>query len=346
MTSGKPVLVNARVLRVPSNGQKRVAQEIISRLAKVDLIAPRRLPPSGLSGHFWEQCVLPPLALGRRLWSPSTSGPVGHPNHIVTVHDIAFVDGPEWFSRTFAVLYDRLTRTLVRTSRHIVAVSEFSRCRLIEHYRAREDRVTTIHSGPARAFFRRSQTEIDEVLHRLGLNGIPFIIAFLGSDPRKNAPRIMAAWGNIAKRFPEARLVTFGRISNRSVFATQGVIEQDRSIIHAGPISDDDLACLYSAGLGLVFPSLYEGFGLPVVEAASCGCRIVTANGSSLPEVAPPDALLVDSKSIDEIGQAMNRLLATADTEPAKVMRIEAMRKFNWDNAARGYEALFNAKFS
>lgn len=341
-----PLLANARVLAVPSNGQKRVAEEILRRLDGVDLATPGAGSASGIRGHAWEQLVLPRLARGRNLWSPSTTGPVRHPRHVVTVHDIAFVDSPEWFSRSFATLYDLVTRQLVRHARHMVAVSDFTRRRLIEHYRADPARVTTIYSGANTNFRRMSPEAVTEARARLGLPEAPYLVAFLGHDPRKNLARVVEAWRGVSARHPEARLVTFGRSSNAKVFAAAEIGAPPPSVLHVGPVSDADLACLYAGSAGLVFPSLYEGFGLPVIEAAACGAPVLTSNLTALPEVAPHDAILVDPLSVAEIAAGMERLLGAPADEAAAAARAASVARFDWDVAAAAHADLFRRVFA
>lgn len=341
-----PVLVNARVLAVPSNGQKRVAEEILRRLDGVETAAPAGAVASGIRGHGWEQLALPRIARGRNLWSPSTTGPVRHPRQVVTVHDIAFVDNPEWFSRSFARLYDLVVGQLVRHARHMIAVSEFTRGRLIAHYRADPDRVTTIHSGSTASFHRMPAEAVAEARRRLGVPDAPYLVAFLGHDPRKNLARVIEAWARVSARHPDARLVTFGRSSNAKVFAAAKLAAPPVSVLHVGPVSDADLACLYAGSAGLVFPSLYEGFGLPVIEAASCGARVLTSGVTALPEVSPVDAVLVDPLSVDEIAAGMERLLGAADTEVAMAARVASVARFDWDEAAARHAALFGRVFA
>ncbi|PWR21543.1 glycosyltransferase family 4 protein [Zavarzinia compransoris] len=342
--SSTSILVNARVLGVPSNGQKRVAQEIINRLSDIELARP--ISASGARGHLWEQVTLPLRAKGRRLWSPSTSGPICHPNHIVTVHDIAFVDGPQWFSSSFARLYDFIVARHVSRASHIVVVSNFTRGRLIEHYGARPDRVTTISSGVTKQFHRRTNEAVHEAQMRLGIPACAYLVAFLGSDPRKNTGSIIRAWQAVSNLQPEAKLVTFGQASNLRVFSNVRIRTEDPTIINVGPISDDDLACLYSGAAGFVFPSLYEGFGLPVIEATACGCRVITSNVTSLPEVSPPDALLIDPSNNGELADAMVQVLGVEDTPLARQSRIAFSARFDWDLAATRYQQVFREYFS
>ena len=338
--------MNGRVLLVPSNGQGRVAAEINRRL-NLTIIAPRPDMASGIRGHIWEQTVLPLRLHGAPLWSPSTSAPIAYRNQIVTVHDIGFVDAPQFFAPRFAATYSFIVRRVAKTARHIVTVSDFSRRRLLEEYGLSEDRVTTIHPGIAEAFSPQPHAAIEAVLARHGLSSVPYLIAFAGADPRKNTNGVLAAWASLADRRGGARLVLFGRASNASVFGASQAAVAETDVIRVGSVPDAELASLFSGSRGLVFPSLYEGFGLPVVEAAACGAPIVTSTVTSLPEVAPAGALLVDPVNTGEIAEAMATLLDTQPNAIDRARSADAMRRrFSWDAGAKAYRALFAATFA
>ena len=336
-----PVHMNARVLAVMSNGQRRVAYEIGTRLGLAQIVPPG-FATSGIKGHLWEQFVLPLRARRQLLWSPSTSAPVLLRRQVVTIHDIAFVDVPQFFSPSFARLYQRLTAAVVGRAAHIVAVSNFTRDRLIQHYRLDPDRVTCIHCASSDAFFERPTAEVDRVLAAYGLQGVPYVVGFLGNDPRKNAGRLIDAWRAVNEHGIAGKLVLFGRVSNPRVFSGGGSIQAHDSIVLAGAVSDEDLACLFTGSRAFVFPSLYEGFGLPVVEAARCGARIVSSSFTSLPEVSPPGSVLVDPYQVDQIAAAIRQMLAEPDNEAARAARIAASRIFDWAVAASRYQALFS----
>ena len=340
------MVMNGRVLLLMSNGQRRVASEIGRRLELTE-VRPSQRFASGLAGHLWEQVMLAMRVARRPLWSPSTSAPIAIGRQVVTIHDIAFVDVPQYFSPTFARLYRVLTALTVRRARHIVAVSDFTRHRLIDHYRLDPRRVTTIHSGVADAFHARPDHEIAAARAALGLPAdVPYLMAFYGNDPRKNSDRLLAAWRLLrAQGQPAARLVLFGRASNPRVFAAADRVEQDPSVVLAGDVPDDRLAALFSGAQACVFPSLYAGFGLPVVEAARCGARIITSTVTSLPEVSPADALLLDPHDVQAIAAAMARMLAQGDQPAARDERIRAAARFDWDEAAARYAALFERIF-
>jgi glycosyltransferase involved in cell wall biosynthesis len=335
------VIMNGRVLLVPANGQGRVAAELNRRLG-LPVVAPPAALASGPKGHLWEQTVLPLLARGRLLWSPSTSGPILYRRQIVTVHDIGFVDVPQYFSKRFADTYDFIVGRLARTAAHIITVSEFSRQRLIEHYGVTAERCSVIYPGISEAFSLPEPSAIAAVRERYGLGDHPYLVAFAGVDPRKNVKGILAAWARLPVEHREARLVVFGRVSNPRVFGATGVPLDAPGIVAVGGVSDSDLAALYAGSRGLVFPSLYEGFGLPVVEAAASGAPVLTSRVASLPEVAPEDAVLVDPTDIEAIAAGMTQLLeAPADPARRAATATETRQRFSWDAAADTHKALF-----
>lgn len=337
--------MNARILRVPSNGQARVADEISRRLG-LKTVAPRPGMESGTSGHLWEQSILPLKLGGAPLWSPSTSAPVLYRNQIVTIHDIGFIDAPQYFAPRFTAAYGFITRAVARRARHIVTVSDFSRSRLMAHFGSPDDGVTTIYPGVADAFTVQPAADVVPILARHGLSDVPYLIAFSGSDPRKNIVGVLAAWAALGKARGEAKLVLFGRASNAKVFGVTPRHPSPPGVVHVGPVADHELACLFTGSQGLVFPSFYEGFGLPVIEAAACGAPVLASTLASLPEIAPDGALLVDPANIAQIADAMSDLIEATPDPKARARTATAIRqRFSWDTAARSYKALFAATF-
>ena len=337
--------MNARVLRVPSNGQARVARELNQRLGLSELAPPPAIA-SGMKGHLWEQALLPLLARGRPLWNPSTSAPIAYRNQVITVHDVAFVDTPQYFSPRFAKTYDFILRHASRSARHLIAVSAFSKQRLCDVYGVPEEKVSVIYSGVADAFTPPTSAALSAVVGKFGLTGRPYLVAFSGADPRKNTRGVLDAWARLQRRPAGARLVLFGRASNASVFGATAATSLRDDVIAVGGVPDDELAALYAGSQGLVFPSYYEGFGLPVIEAAASGAPVLTSTAASLPEIAPPGALLVDPADTARIANAMKKLLATPPDEAARA-RIagDTRRRFSWDRAAEAHRQLFATLF-
>jgi glycosyltransferase involved in cell wall biosynthesis len=339
------VFVNSRVLKIPSNGQRRVAHELIKRMPNLVQVSPPNYSSSGMSGHAWEQFVLPARTWQGALWSPSTTGPVLHRNHIATIHDIAWVDVSQFFGKRFTMWYGPLIDRLAHSVRHIVTASDFTRGRLIEHYGVLEDRVTTIHLGVSENFVPHSSEDIEAVRERFGLGDEPYFVGFSGTDPRKNTIQLLKAWEISGLWKQGMKLVMFGRKGNTSVFAAQeGSIEVPGTVM-VGAVDDVALATLYSGAHGFLFPSRYEGFGLPVIEAARCGCPILTTRCASLPEVSPSDACFVDPDNLNEMAEAIVAMAFKIESQDVKELRMREMDKFNWDRAAEEYQQLFRMKF-
>lgn len=172
-----------------------------------------------------------------------------------------------------------------------------------------------------------------------------YVMGFLGNDPRKNTAGLLKGWAISKSCQQGAKLVLFGRDGNPSVFAAHAENVEAEKVVRVGGLSDDGLAKLYSCAAAFVFPSYYEGFGLPVIEAASCGCRVVTTARGALPEVSPPDALVVNPDSPEEIAHAIDECLTTQSTAAQQSDRVVRMKMFDWDEAARTYQGVFDRRF-
>lgn len=337
-------IMNGRVTLVPSNGQRRVAIEIGQRLG-LPTTAPSAAFASGVKGHLWEQAALPLALRGRPLWSPSTSGPIVYANQVVTVHDIGFVDVPQYFSPRFAATYRFITRALAHRARHVVTVSEFSRTRIRAEYRLGENDVTAIPLGVAAAFRPRSAAEVARIRSAHGLHDLPYLVAFSGSDRRKNTAGVLRAWAALGGARREARLVLFGRASNAAVFGSAETMPDPSGVVRVGAVSDDDLSCLYAGSHGLVFPSFYEGFGLPIIEAAASGAPVITSRGGAMEEVAPQGSQLVDPADEAMIAAAMFKALSSTPDETERRALAESAQHYSWDRAADAYRSLFQRVF-
>lgn len=341
------VVMNGRILSVQSNGQKRVAQET-ARALGLRILMPPAGAVSGVKGHLWEQTALPAQLRGAPLWSPSTSAPMFYRNQVITVHDLAFVDVPQYFSRSFTLLYRTIVRFAARSARHLVAVSEFSRRRIIDEYGVGPERVSRIYPGVSAAYHPRSATDQSAIRQAFGIGDSPYLVAMALNDPRKNLTAIVDAWRSIGPVRRGARLILFGRGANPRAFAQSssdtGLPGDD--IIAVGALSDDQAATLLSGAQGFVFPSLYEGFGLPIVEASACGTPVLTSTITSMPEIAPAGSLLVDPTRTAEIAEGMLALLAAPPTVIRRKSLVESAAVYSWADAASQYRAVFEEAFS
>lgn len=259
---------------------------------------------------------------------------------VVTVHDLAFRRFPETAPHSTRWWLARLDRTLGRATR-IIAVSESTRRDLLELYGVEPARISVIPLGVDRSMFRPSPRDATEGMRsRFGLDG-PYLLSVGGIEPRKNLPAVLSAFARLG---PDLRLVIAGagvdwnpegtgllREALRSLPA-----ETRRRVVQTGYVSEGDKVALLSGAEALVYPSLYEGFGLPVLEAMACGTPVVTSDRSSLPEVAGEAALLVDPDDPEAIAVAVDRVLSEGRLrEHLREAGLERAAGFTWEGTAQ-----------
>ncbi|MGH7231238.1 MAG: glycosyltransferase family 4 protein [Nitrospiraceae bacterium] len=292
--------------------------------------------------RFWEQ--LAPLLAGRHdvLHFPYDSRVAWkRAKFVTTIHDVK----PLLFEtgRRRRNLNHVIERTLVGSRwgqiDHVVTVSECSRCDIMAHLGLPKDRLTVVYPG------------IDLERFRPALAGSPktsaarpYVLCVAGADPTKNLEVLIDAFARLPSAVRAAHdLVLTGdfrrRADLRARVAQSGIQAQS---IFTGVVSDERLIELYRAAAVFVFPSLYEGFGLPVLEAMACGCPVISSDASSLPEVAGEAAVLVDPRDVGGLASAMERVLGGADVRLALRERgLEQAARFPWERTARETIAVY-----
>jgi len=339
--------INARFVTQPLTGIQRYCHEVAMHLTGASLLAPSaaledyagvrsRVTVGGhpLRGHPWEQLALP-LMIPRRqpLFSPAGCGPLAHSNQVVTIHDLAPLEYPGWYSASFALWYSHLLPTLSKRVRRIVTVSEFCKQRIAEVLGVDERRITVAAEAAGNVFFPRTQERSQETLLKLGIE--PPYFLFVGAlSGRKNLARLIGAWRGVEHHVNGASLVIVGRDGLR--FADgKGIGALPASVKRFPPVNDEDLACLYSAAQGFLYPSLYEGFGLPILEAMACGCPVLTSNCTAMPEVAGDAALLVDPLNENSVGEGIVALMAEGMASDLRAKGFRRCREFSWSRTAQ-----------
>jgi glycosyltransferase involved in cell wall biosynthesis len=245
---------------------------------------------------------------------------VAGPPALTTVHDLQHVEHPEFFGRPELAYRKVIYGWTIRRSRIVIAVSDHARLTLLERYGLAPDRVRTIHSGIDHGSF----TPGDNVSRQ------DFLLYPARPWRHKNHARLFEAFIRLRTARPELRLVLTGE-------GDFGPLPP--GVEARGRVSQDGLVRLYRGAAALVFPSLYEGFGMPILEAMACGCPVACSNVTSLPEVAGDAARLFDPRDVGEIVAAVEDVLA--DPRPWVTRGLERAQAFTWDACARAHDEVY-----
>ena len=247
---------------------------------------------------------------------------VERPPAATTVVDLQHEEHPEFFSRAELAYRKVVYGGTVRRSQIVVTISEHARGTLLEGYRLPPERVRAIPLGVDHAVFAPSDKASRGEF--LLYPGRPW--------RHKNHARLYAAFAQLRAARPELRLVLTGD-------GDYGTLPD--GVESRGLVPRDELVDLYRRAAALVFPSLYEGFGLPVVEAMACGCPVACSNTTSLPEVAGDAARLFDPRDVDDIAAAVNDVLD--DPGPYAGRGLERAQRYTWEACAHAHDELYRA---
>jgi glycosyltransferase involved in cell wall biosynthesis len=285
----------------------------------------------GIKGHLWEQFYLPTQLERRLLWSPGNSGPIGVSRQVLTVHDAASLDHPEWFERKFALWYAALLPRLIRKVRAIITVSHFSRERIVRLTGVESERVNVIFNGVDQRFRPADPKTVNQVRTDFDLN-CPYIL-FVGSlEPRKNLPMLLEAWR--LGGFDGATLAVVGASGHLFPKLQFGSIPKGVRLL--GCVDDEVLPVLYSGAAGFVYPSIYEGFGLPPLEAMASGCPVAVSDIPAHREVCGETAAYFDRFSPNDLSSRLEWLLRLDSTQRASLAERGSQRaaRYSWETAA------------
>ena len=319
------VFVNGKFTLQRTTGVQRVAEQLVRAL---DALSPQpgeprwvllHPPGGGLAAlrrieqiavgapgrplHLWEQWTLPRAARTGLLLNLTGSAPWFCRRQAVLIHDAAVFDHPEAYTAAFVAWYGALFARLARRAERLFTVSVFSQARLAARLGVPASRLEILTNS---ADHLDSVVPDDSVLVRHDLRDRPFLLAVASANPTKNLAALVDAFATLA--VPDLRLVIVGAANDR-VFAPGGGGSDPPGVVRTGPLADASLKALYRHAVALVFPSSYEGFGLPPLEAMAQGCPVAASNAASLPEVCGDAALYFDPTSQAAIADAITRLL-------------------------------------
>jgi glycosyltransferase involved in cell wall biosynthesis len=262
----------------------------------------------------------------------------GATRRIVTVHDLNFLHFPEFVTKESRNYYSKQIEWAVHTADHIAADSHHTRNDLIELLNVPDSKITTIHLAANPLFRHRpSKGSVDRTLEDLKLS--PGYVLFVGTlSPRKNVEALVYAYNRLLNEagFDLPLVLTGGRgWLDAKIFQTINRLGLDTQVRHLEGISDQRLAHLYHGAGLLVLPSLYEGFGLPPLEAMHCGCPVIVSNRASLPEVVGDAGLLIDPEDIDGMATAILNVLTDSELRDTMIRKgFNQAREFSWEKTA------------
>lgn len=341
------IYINGRFLSNPMTGINRFAYELCkasSRLFEFTIIAPngRILPEYDIRGlniieygrlksHLWEQISLPLFLSTKKnyiLLNFSGLGPLLNKSKITTIHDVSFLHNPGWFSKGYYLFYKILTPLIIKTSRAILTVSEFSKSEILKYYDVTPEKIHVVYNAVTKALENSTSDNQKE----------KYILTVGSLDPRKNFKTLIRAFSDERLKHLELRIVG----GTNRVFGELGYdMQNSPNIKFLGRISDEELRNQYRNAHLFILASLYEGFGIPPLEALGNGCPIALSDIPVFHEIFEDAAVYFNPTDVNDIIGAIlksynNSMSPSVDT-PNKVLK-----KFSWNRSAKKIQSILN----
>jgi glycosyltransferase involved in cell wall biosynthesis len=280
-------------------------------------------------GHLWEQLDLPRASRGGVLLSLGMTGPVAKRRQLVAIHDASAFAVPQAFAPGFRRWYRTLLPVLGRTALRVLTVSRFSSGELQRYAGIPMEKMRVVPNAPGHILQVKADAGIFE---RAGIGDHPYVLAVGNRSPHKNIDLVYQAMGLLGDT--PCALVHAGDARPR-IFGAVDVAPPERVIL-AGYVSDEELRALYERAECFIFPSIYEGFGVPPLEAMACGCPVIASNAASMPEVCGDAALYFDPRDAAALAARIAEMAASAELRREYARRgVERARRFTWEESAR-----------
>lgn len=337
------IYINGRFLTQSITGVGRFALEICKSLhsygIEFTLLVPRKYQnvlknPNGFKlkfvgwgdSHIWEQVSLWWFMLFQKralLLSFTGLGPVFYKNKIITIHDLSFFHEPKWFSKGYYYFYKFLTPIAATHCRQILTVSEFSKSEIIKYLKKDPAFITVVYNGNSFSESHFDKIDVDK----------RFILGVSSLDPRKNHKLLLNAFGEVSKK-TDFDLVLVGKAEKHFNFDFNMLDIDPARVRFTGYISDAELKELYRKASLFVYPSLYEGFGIPPLEAIYYKCPVLISNIPVFREIFDESAIFFDPNSVVDLKEKI--LFCLNDTNKILLSdrkRDSILEKFNWEKS-------------
>jgi len=269
---------------------------------------------------------------------------------VITVHDIMPYIFNQYHHFLLRCSYKLFLPKTLRTADKIIAVSHNTKRDIIKYFKIPEEKIEVIHLGVNENYKPLPEEKVEYIKKKYSIN-YPFILYTGGLAPNKNVERLIYAFCKLKRKLPTYKLVITGmkRYKYKPIFKTIDKLNLQKDVIFTGYVPEEDIPALYNAADLFVYPSLYEGFGLPPLEAMACGTPVITSNTSSLPEVVGDAGIMVDPYNVDGLAKAMYEVLTNDGLrEELRKRGLERAKLFSWKKCAeehlRVYEEVYNMK--
>lgn len=347
------IIVNARFLTQSITGVQRFAMEIClqlkSLMENVEFVTPEGIIQKNAfqelqakvigshHGHLWEQLDLPKYLKSKEnplLVNLANSGPLFYKNKIVTIHDVAYKVFPQTYPKSFLLYYRFMIPRLLYGSKHIVTVSEYSKAEICKYYHVNKDKVSVVYNAVSSSFKPMQETIDDK-----------YFLAVSSLNYRKNFIYILEAFDKYQKQGGTESLYIIGDLRNRSFKEIDlSSYKNNPKIKFLGRVSDEDLIKYYCNAIAFTYPSFYEGFGIPPLEAQTCGCPAICANASCLPEIFGDSVLYCDPYRSEDL---VNSFCKITQNESLRNSLIEKgyknTQRYSWMKSAEELKSIIES---
>lgn len=293
---------------------------------------------------LWSQIAFPYYLITHRkydaVFSPTHYGPRLTPiPSIISIMDLSYIYYPELFKKQDLYKLTNWTSYSVKQASFILTISEFTKKDIIKNYQVNEDKIIVTYPGYNSKIYNinYANSEVEAIKNKYSLNKY---LIFVGTiQPRKNITKLVEAYKILISKHENLKLVIVGKKGwlFELVFNILAPYIKDKKVFYLDYLPDKEIVLLYQGALAFVLPSLYEGFGLTVIEAMASGCPIAVSNVSSLPEIAGENAFYFDPNQVLDIVQKIDSILSLTTSQRADVIRkgIIKASQYSWDKCAR-----------